>query len=109
MQLKNLLKLIDVSVSVGCFFNIEQPKSSLMLKVPEIEHLIEQNIVSKIDFDQCAYGLRPLRAPGTEGNNDTVKKPTNILTNMPKAFLHRTCDGTHRHEHAIGAVRLEGR
>ena len=82
-----------------------------MLKVPEMEHLIEQNIASKIDFDQCAYGLRPLQAPGTEDNNDRVKKPTSILTNMPKAFeyLHRTCDGTHRHEHAIGAVRLEGR
>ena len=46
-------------MEAGCWFTIEQPRSSLMLETEEIKSLLKSPNVTRVDFDQCAYVLRP--------------------------------------------------
>ena len=105
-QVKRMLQLIQAQSDVGNFWAFEQPKSSYMLRVPEVLQLLEQPQVSKVLFDQCAFGLRPPDYDPHEGTDKRVKKPTALVTNLPHTeCLARKCDGKHVHVHAIGSCK----
>ena len=107
-QVRQLFRLVIASVRARCFFSIEQPATSLMLKTELFEQVLRLPDVKVVYFDQCCYGLRP---PDYDGSVDNrVRKPTAIVTNLPNAeSLSRKCQRNHLHIHAIGHTLVGGR
>ena len=66
--------------------------------------------VRTVDFDGCAFGLRP---PGWSASHGDVRiqNPTRIVTNIPHLeIMRRKCSsiGPHKHERAIAWHDREG-
>ncbi len=87
----------------GCFFSIENPKSSYLWHMPDV--LALSGLAFKVDFDQCEFGLS---LPGSSGAS-RIRKPTTVLTNLPELrVLARTCKKDHDHVRCWGSARIGG-
>ena len=91
----------------GNFFTIENPLTSFVWKLHEMEDLLNQTHAQKIRFDQCAYGLK---LPGEHGEWGAAKKPTILGGTLPGIEkLARVCQGDHAHIAVIGGVKVDGK
>jgi hypothetical protein len=94
-EVKHLLLYIYACIAAGVHFTIENPKSSLLWHIPEINELITLNICTKYDMDMCAHGLK---TPSHIRPVEFFKKPTSILStfrSLPRLCVR--CPGTHLH------------
>ena len=106
----NSIRIAHAQIDSGNYFSIENPKSSMLWKFEPMLDLMSRSFL--VDFDQCSYGLclesmvkDPRRAfPNPRGQN-TVKKPTSLLTNMEALkSLERTCSCSSKHVPRMGGV-----
>ena len=65
-------------------------------------NLAKRTGVRRIRLCQCMFGLR------FPGSKCLCQKDTTILTNVPLEVLNVMCDKSHTHEHAIGAIKVNG-
>ena len=91
-------------------FSFEHPKGSRALLLPLLKFIESLAGVRRIEYDGCAYGLRP---PGwTAAQSDArIQNPSVIITNCPHfEALHKKCGsvGPHKHESAIAWHDREG-
>ena len=86
----------------GCYFSIENPRSSWLWKFSPIARL--SNISLDVQFDQCEYQLTP---PHLSSHlNIHIKKPTTLRSNLSiLQSLSRKCSGLHKHFHCRGSVK----
>ena len=90
-------------VSAGVLFSLEHPRGSRVWSLPLVLFLASLHGIRLIDFDGCAFGLRP---PGWTASHGDVRmqNPSRVLTNMPHLeSLRKKCAqaGPHKHERAI--------
>ena len=102
--LARMILLIKRIQQVGGQWSIENPLSSFLWRMPEVKALSRKELVYEVRFDQCMYGLSFKDSPTCR-----CKKATLLLTNHENlCSLAKKCDGSHKHVHAIGSVRLNG-
>ena len=91
-----VLLLCREAERVGCFWSIENPKSSLVWRYPPMLETVEGKYA--VDFDQCMYGLEVAALP--------VRKPTRVVTNLQMLLgLQLVCSKQHQHRRCGGKVR----
>ena len=87
----------------GSFFTVENPKTSFVWLLPEMQGLINITQARTVEFDQCCYNLRIFDSKGFSG---LVKKATKIVGTLPTLeHLRRRCDQLHCHVQVIGGVK----
>jgi hypothetical protein len=95
-----LCKLLKES---GSFFTIENPKSSYAWDMAAMRDLLDSDNCSKVDLDQCEYGLY---IPDELGELGLAKKSTCFGGNLPGlSHMSRKCQKLHKHVQVIGSVR----
>ena len=107
LQLEKMLILIRKFLELGIHISIENPLSSFIWKVEELEKLKSEFHLLEVVFDQCMFGLKPPDHASSPGDN-RVKKPTKLLTSVP--FLRQLatrCDRLHDHVGVQGRYRSE--
>ena len=87
----------------GSFFTIENPKSSYAWDMAAMRDLLDSDNCSKVDLDQCEYGLY---IPDELGELGLAKKSTCFGGNLPGlSHMSRKCQKLHKHVQVIGSVR----
>ena len=87
------LELFATLVQAGGDATLENPRSSLMWQVPQVQQLKLKLHLYNVDLDQCQFG-------------SLFRKPTRFLVSDARLLtLARTCDGGHAHLPLKGRVR----
>ncbi len=87
------------------FFTIENPRTSHVWNLKSLIKLFSETKCSRVDFDQCEYGLK---IPDDEGVLGLARKSTSIVGTLPNLIsLSRKCSGLHSHVQVIGGVRTK--
>ncbi|CAE7749104.1 unnamed protein product, partial [Symbiodinium necroappetens] len=87
------LELFVAVVQAGGDATLENPRSSLMWQVPQVQQLKLKLHLYNVDLDQCQFG-------------SIFRKPTRFLVSDARLLtLARTCDGGHTHVPLKGRVR----
>ncbi|CAE7663973.1 unnamed protein product, partial [Symbiodinium microadriaticum] len=87
------LELFAAVVQAGGDATLENPRSSLMWQVPQVQQLKLKLHLYNVDLDQCQFG-------------SIFRKPTRFLVSDARLLtLARTCDGGHTHVPLKGRVR----
>ena len=61
---------------------------------------------SRVNLDQCEYGLK---IPNGEGTLGPAKKSTTFAGTMPHmSMLEKKCSGNHEHVAVLGCVKVQG-
>ena len=90
-----MLSIIWACVASHTGFSIENPKCSVLWKVPQVAALLSLDFVSDLSLDMCAFGLR---SPKGVEPIQFYKKPTRIVgTFLMGHHLCRHCPKTHAH------------
>ena len=90
----------------GSFFTIENPKSSYAWYMPRLVELLSECKGTKVNLDQCEYGLR---IPDDNGKHLPARKSTSFAGTVPDLMsLHKTCCQKHKHVQVIGSVKTKG-
>lgn len=88
----------------GNHLHWEQPRGSLMLKLPLLKELYEGTAAA--EFDMCQFGLQDPQSL------EPIRKGMVIMTTSKIMFQHlhgRTCQGTHAHHQRIeGTTKIAG-
>ena len=88
-----LARSFEAVVHAGGDASLENPLSSLIWQVPQMQQLKVRLHLYNLDFDQCQFG-------------SPHKKPTRLLTSHAALLaLARHCQGGHVHDALQGAVR----
>ncbi|CAE7302354.1 unnamed protein product, partial [Symbiodinium sp. CCMP2456] len=88
------LELFAAVVQSGGDASIENPRSSLLWQVPQVQQLKIQLHLYNVDVDQCQFG-------------SAFRKPTRFLVSDARFLtLARSCDGSHQHSPLKGRLRL---
>eukprot|EP00438_Fugacium_kawagutii_P016231 Skav211918 [mRNA] locus=scaffold1200:96943:99030:- [translate_table: standard] len=91
----------------GSFFTLENPLTSYAWKIPEMRDTMSSCKCTRVDLDQCEYGLS---IPDHLGVLGLAKKPTTFTGTMPfMSRLSRKCSRTHEHVPVLGGVRHNGK
>ena len=87
----------------GRVFLHEHPSTAQSWTEKEVEELLKEPSVIKVQCDMCRYNLQCEDDLGT----GLVKKTTSLMTNssVMGEFLSRRCVGDHRHVHLKGGRR----
>ena len=97
--------IIDVLIEEGIGFSVENPLTSFIWHTPLFQELLEREDIFVVDFDQCAYCLRPPDAHCFDRDTRVLKR-TRVVTNVPQLQrLRRCCDKGHDHVATIGFCR----
>ena len=100
-----VVTLCRALTEVNAGWSIENPRSSYLRLLPEVQSLASSGRFVK--FDQCCYGLR---VPGPSGEGDYIKKPTSLLTNVAElGRLEASCSRFHQHHTCMGTIKVDGR
>ena len=109
MQAEYVCRLCLLLHAAGALFSVENPANSFFWKSRWWLVLCERIHITYSRFCQCAYALQ---LPGC-ANNEYCKKDTIVAANFNSITqLDRKCPGIsaqHKHVHAWGAVRVDGR
>ena len=88
----------------GNHLHWEQPRGSLMLKLPLLKELYEGT--SSAELDMCQFGLQDPQSM------EPIRKGMVIMTTSKMIYQHlhgRTCQGTHDHHQRIeGTTKIDG-
>ena len=99
------LLLAKIQQRRGGHFILENPKTSLAWKLPEMIEFLEETNCEVIDFDQCRFGLKSL-------NGNLHKKATRVATSslgVAEEIRDCVCQGGHLHDHVIGGAKVTSR
>ena len=87
------------------FFTIENPRTSHVWKLKTFQELLNKTKCTRVDFDQCEYGLK---IPDNSGVEGLARKGTSIVGTLPNlSALRRKCSGQHNHVQVIGGARTK--
>ena len=100
---RNCLQLLCVCEEVGTFWSIENPATSRILKLPELQKMASRPRTETAIVDQRSFGLAdPISAA-------FYKKRTIFLGTLPDLHkLSRKCPGEHVHQHVESSVSVGG-
>ena len=94
---------ICLCITAGVCFGFEHPRNSRAWSLPIFVFLLSLAGIRLVDYDGCAFGLRP---PGwTPSHGDVrIQNPSKLMTNVPHyECLRKKCAmaGPHKHERVI--------
>ena len=97
------IKLYRIQSESGRFFLHEHPASASSWKLPEMQALMSDLNISKINTHMCRFGMTS-HIHGRKGEHGPVKKPTGFATSSPciAKRLALKCQGGHEHVHLMG-------
>ena len=88
------------------FFTIENPRTSHAWNLKSLVKLFSDTKCTRVDFDQCEYGLK---IPDDSGVDGLARKSTSVVGTLPNlTCLCRKCSGSHSHVQVIGGVKTKG-
>ena len=94
------IKLYRIQHDAGRFFLHEHPASASSWRLPEIQSLMEDLGIKKVNAHMCRFKMMSEDKQG----KGLAKKPTGFLTNSEdlRMPLDKQCLGGHRHVHLMG-------
>ena len=100
--LERTVLLIQILIRHGSYWSLENPRTSLVFRMPTIVDIQTRSDTHVIHFDQCMYGLKF----DDSSPHERCQKPTRIITNLSTLKqLEQSCDHSHVHIHAVGGFR----
>ena len=109
-RLREAWRLLEVLSELRIPATLENPDSSTIWDTREMTVLSEHGDASIAKLDQCMLQLRPPEWTATCSDDVRVMKPTRIVGTVDNLeSLSCKCDRKHKHCHALGFARVNGR